>query len=127
MRHAFLPALLLAALACPAFALDDNPEAPVGVVGLEVFANRTLWKESERVVGATPYPNEVFEQKLVAVGANLIVPTTPYLTIRVGAARTGSTTRDEIVSSGAYVPLKETMQAWSMAASLTFWIGSPAK
>jgi len=124
----------VALLSCPALAVDENPDAPVGVVGLEVFANRVLWEDYQLTLGAgmpgaTILPNGAIRQEIVGVGANMIVPATSYMTIRVGAMRAGSTTEDEVVAepSGAIVQIEENMQAWHLAGSVTFWFGSPTR
>ncbi len=132
MRHLIAVTLILA-LAAPSLALDENPDGPVGLVGLEVYANRAIWRDSELTIATgfstTIIPNETVEQTVIVGGANLIVPVVPRVTVRVGVARLSSKWIDRRVAqpSGSIVALKETMNGWGMEGSVTFWLGSPSR
>lgn len=131
MRYLFVA---LALFVCsPAWALEDNPDAPVGMVGIVLSADRSTWGGQEgelESLGVTITDQDTdFRQRFASGGLSLIVPVSTRVTLRGGISRTWAKTTDTdfVPDLGADLSLEERMDAWSVGGSVTLWLGNPRR
>ncbi|MBZ0267823.1 hypothetical protein K8I85_06695, partial [bacterium] len=112
---------------------NDNPDAPVGVVGIVLSVDRSSWGDQEGTLSSGGVSitdqDDDFSQTYVSGGLALIVPVSSRITLRGGVSRISGKTEDTdyVEELGANLSLEETQKAWSFGASMTIWLGEPSR